>query len=565
MKKICGVIILVICLFILGGCVRSGDSDEPSNTIGIQTFATASHNETTPPTSGNDFVYSTDPDEPSFIITTVPTTAEDEPVINTTSKQEYTITDHVAGMYSTDTLNVRSGPGTEYSRIGKFYKGDEVNVTGIVSNGWYRVDYKGTEGYVSSKYLTDEYEAETTVTEATTVTTTATSVTTTAEDDEDEVIVDVLEIPSVGVTYSTLNYKNQKAVWFAYLDIDTWLAGATESSFTSEVRTAFANVKSLGCNTVYVHTRAYGDAYYHSEIFPFAGSYTGTIGDEPSFDPLEIMIEEAHALGLSFHAWVNPMRTAKAERYGEISSDYMIKKWYNSSSTNGTYIVYDDETECYWLSPAYQSVRQLICDGIAEIILNYKVDGIHIDDYFYPTTDASFDKDAFKASGESDLAKWRMDTVSGLVADIYTTVKACNPEVLFGVSPQGNIKNNINKLYADVELWCSESGYLDYIVPQIYYGFDYVLPFDTALNDWNSIIKLPNIQLVCGIAAYKVGSNAEWSSGDMISRQTDMAMSMDKYTGCAYYRYSTMFPQNSGDIALMIPELNKLSNSISKF
>ena len=257
------------------------------------------------------------------------------------------------------------------------------------------------------------------------------------------------------------------------------------------------------------------------------------------------------------------MRTTTKKRFAEIDDRYAIKQWYNSDTTNGTYLVYDSDTGYYWLSPAYSAVRELICSGVAEIIANYNVDGIHIDDYFYPTTDKSFDKLAFQVSGRSDLYQWRRDTVSLLVSDIYSTVKSCNPTVEFGVSPQGNIDNNLNKLYADVEKWCSEPGYLDYITPQIYYGYKDKLPFDSTAEAWQSLVKSPHVKLVCGIAAYKVGINVEWSSGEMLARQTNYINNLPGYSGCAYYRYNSLFAEGTDVSSLMTSERNQLQQAIA--
>ena len=341
------------------------------------------------------------------------------------------------------------------------------------------------------------------------------------------------------------------------------LSGATEAEFTEAISEAFSYVLSLGCNTVYVHVRAFGDAYYYSDYYPFTAAYSGTVGDKPSYDPLEIMITEAHKLGLSFHAWVNPMRTTTKSNYKSMSSSYTLKQWYSSSTTNGTYLVYDSDTGYYWLSPAYSAVRELICAGIAEIVSNYNVDGIHIDDYFYPTTDESFDSLAFSVSGSSNLSQWRRDTVSQLVSEIYSTVKSCNSSVLFGVSPQGNLDNNLNKLYADVELWCSTSGYLDYIVPQIYYGYSGTLPFDTTAVQWDSIVTSSTVKLICGIAAYKVGTTTEWSSGSMLSTQTDYISSLSGYSGCAYYRYGSLVADSSD--TLLSKEITNLIKSLAGY
>lgn len=576
--------ILSAVLISLFGCenikVTKGDSsittDAPSLTI--ETFASS----TTPTQSEEEDTtspyYVTLPQSSTATTsTTVPTTVSEadtavcEPV-TTPSSEEYTISDYDGVMYANASVNVREKPDADSSRIGHLDEGDKVTVTGLVSNGWCRIIFKGKEYYVNGRYLTDHYEPEETrspeteATEPTATTTEKTEITTSAttpDTTEESIIIEEIDIDTGIRSYQAINYSTQKAFWIAYLDIDTMLAGADEASFTEAVRKAMINIRFMGCNTVYVHARAFGDAYYFSDIYPFAASYSGTVGVRPGYDPLEIMIREAHNLGLSFHAWINPMRTTNKTRFGQMSDSYAIKKWYSSSSTNGKYIVYDSDSGYYWLSPAYTAVRELICSGIAEIVSKYDVDGIHIDDYFYPTTSTSFDKDAFKASGYSDLSAWRREIVSQLVRDIYSAVKFSNSTVEFGISPAGNISNNLNRYYADVARWCSEDGFLDYIVPQIYYGYTDKLPFDQTALDWQSIVTNPRVKLVCGIAAYKVGSNTEWRSGDILARQTNYVNSLPGYSGCAYFRYGSVFEYESGELALDINEYSKLAEALA--
>ena len=471
------------------------------------------------------------------------TESVDESSDTETQGDGYTITDAEGTMRVTDSLNVREEPDASSRKVGQLSAGDIVTVTGIVSNGWVRIIYEREERYVSGEYLAiipDEPGQNT----------------------QPTVQPGLLSGTN---SYSALNYDEQKAVWFAYLDIDEMLRNAGKTQFTASVGDAFDKVVSLGCNTVYVHVRSFGDAYYYSDYYPFTAAYSDQIGVRPSYDPLEIMIEEAHDRGLSFHAWINPMRTTTRQRLREMSSDYLLKQWYDSDTANGTFLVYDSGTGYYWLSPAYTAVRKLICSGVAEIVLNYDVDAVHIDDYFYPTTSASFDKAAFEASMAFNRASWRREIVSTLVKEIYSTVKSCNSSVLFGVSPQGNIENNRDNLYADIETWCSQSGYLDYIVPQIYYGFRDKLSFNDAAAQWSDIVKLNDIKLVCGIAAYKVGVNSEWSSGSILSLQTNYIAALPSFDGVAYYRYGSLFGSASSSEKLMRTELSSLVQAIASF
>ena len=581
MRKSVLLFTLIFTILTLTSCTqRTTDEASIQGSITIETYASVS-TKTATSESETAPVYSTIETSDSTVTTTPDSDAETTAVVETEVSADYTITDYEAIIYAINSVNVRQFPDADSDRICHLDKGDSVNVTGIVSNGWYRIEFKGEEYFVNGRYLSDIYEEDeevtttvattTATTAATTITTTistVTSATTTTASDEDVDIDDEVDVDEIvsqlgSNSYTALNYSTVKAVWFAYLDIDNMLAGATEAEFTESISEAFAYVESLGFNTVYVHVRAFGDAYYYSSYYPFTSAYSGTVGDKPSYDPLEIMVAEAHKLGLSFHAWVNPMRTTTKKNFESMSSSYILKQWYSSSSTNGTYLVYDSDTGYYWLSPAYSAVRELICSGIAEIVSNYDVDGIHIDDYFYPTTDESFDKLAFSVSGSSDLSQWRRDTVSQLVKEIYSTVKSCNSSVLFGVSPQGNLDNNLNKLYADVELWCSTTGYLDYIVPQIYYGYNGSLPFDTTAVQWENLVTSSSVKLICGIAAYKVGTTTEWSSGSMLSKQTDYISTLSGYSGCAYYRYSSLVASSSD--TLLAEEISGLIKSLASY
>lgn len=572
---------IFLALMLLCSCSVStakDNIDPPSVTIETYNTFNTPATTTEPTIPSTTPQVTTTPASSEELTTTTPPTTEESVTVSSDdepSLDDYVIADYESMMYANASVNVRALPDADSDRIGHLDEGEAVDVTGLVTNGWYRIRFKNGEYFVNGRYLSDTYEYEVTTESTTTVTTTQTTVTTpsttkttvtTTEPDYEYEIED--DVPNIFIgsnSYSALNYDVQKAVWLAYLDIDSMLLNATQEEFTSKFRDAMIRIASMGCNTVYVHVRAFGDAYYYSNYYSFTAAYSGTMGKRPSFDPLKIMVDEAHKLGLSFHAWINPMRTTTDKRYSEMSDDYTLKRWYDSKFTNGTYLVYDSSTKYYWLSPAYPAVRELICNGIAELVLNYNVDAIHIDDYFYPTTSSSFDKEAFKASGASDLTLWRRGVVSQLVSQMYATVKACNPSVLFGISPAGNISNNTDKYYADVITWCSSRGYMDYVVPQIYYNYGDKLPFDTTLIDWQNLVTEDSISLVCGIAAYKVGTTSAWSTGDVLKRQTDDVNSLQRYNGVAYYRYASIFLADSDVEDLMNREISNLFMSIALF
>ncbi len=365
--------------------------------------------------------------------------------------------------------------------------------------------------------------------------------------------------------YKALNFREQKGFWITYLEYMSILKNKSESSFAKSVGEYFDNISALGFNTVYVQVRAFGDAYYDSELFPAGEQYNGTIGSGSGFDALGIMVKAAHERGLSVHAWVNPMRLMTSAQIENISDKYQIKNWYDNK--NGTYIVKSGDR--WYLNPAYDEVTELIADGISEIVSGYDVDGVQIDDYFYPTAAADFDKAAYSASGTAlSLSDWRLENVNKLVKKLYKAVHSANSTAVFGISPQGSVENDY-KAFADVRTWCSQSGYCDYILPQVYFGFENAtLPYADVISEWSGMVKNSNVKLVIGLAAYKIGvtdnyagakGKNEWTeNNDIISRQMKLAETLGNYGGVALYRYESVFAPASDVSKAVSKELENI-------
>lgn len=169
--------------------------------------------------------------------------------------------------------------------------------------------------------------------------------------------------------------------------------------------------------------------------------------------------------------------------------------------------------------------------------------------YFYPTQEESFDTAAFKESGNSDLKQWRTENIDNLVKGVYNTIKNVNPNIIFGISPQGNIDSDCNVLYADVKKWCSEEGYCDYIVPQIYYGFENEsLPFENTVNEWLKLNTCDNVKLIIGICTYKIGKEDKWAGSGknewketkgIPAKQAEFVFK-NKTDGIAVYSYESL-------------------------
>lgn len=311
--------------------------------------------------------------------------------------------------------------------------------------------------------------------------------------------------------YAPLNFSYVVAEWLPYMRYEEMMSGRSAEEFRSAFRGYISGAKSEGVNTVYLHVHPCGDAYYRSEIFPKGVSLTG------DYDPLAIMLEEAHALGISAHAWINPLRCQTAEQMQELPGDFIVKKWVDDPDCRIAKLV----NGRWYLDPAYEETDRLLCRCIAEIIGNYDVDGVHIDDYFYPEPDVSFDAEEFAESGSDDLAEWRLGNCSRMVKAMYGAVKSADSRVQFGISPQGSISGNYNSQFADVRLWCGSEGYCDYIVPQIYFGFrNESCPFAETLALWEDMTS-DKVRLVIGLGAYKLGKPDKWAGAAGENEWTD--------------------------------------------
>lgn len=290
-----------------------------------------------------------------------------------------------------------------------------------------------------------------------------------------------------------------RGLWLPYMEYAGIMYGKSEEEFRTAVRERFSAAKAQGINTVYLHVHPCGDAYYRSVVFP-SGTYLD--GD---YDPLAVMTEEARASDISPHAWINPLRCQTTEQMQELPESFIIRRM----TDNGQAKPVGDR---WYLDPSYPEVRQLVCDCAAELLDGYDIDGIHIDDYFYPTTDPEWDSAEFAFSGASDLARWRTDNITVMVKALYDTVKAHDSSAEFSVSPQGNITADYETQYADVRLWGGTEGYCDTIIPQIYYGFlNETCPFEETLRQWEEIVSGSGVRLVVGLAAYKQGAEDRWA------------------------------------------------------
>ena len=367
--------------------------------------------------------------------------------------------------------------------------------------------------------------------------------------------------PDESPTYNAVwtSVGDFRAVWVAtVLNLDfPSRQNLSATAMKREADAIIARAAELGLNAVILQIRPTGDSFYDSDIFPWSHWLSGTQGQGiDGFDPLQYWIEACHAKGIELHAWLNPYRIIHTQTN---SSDpetlapnnpvrlrpELAVGWTAPNGNRGLF-----------LDPGLPDARKLILDGVAEIVRKYDVDGIHIDDYFYPGTNFD-DAASFARYGNGmALADWRRENVNELIRGIQAVIRESNHDlrknVRWGISPTAIWKNGSNDpdgvpttrgqesyhaLYADTRRWVMEE-WVDYICPQIYWyiGFE-TANFEPILDWWIDLCKDYDVDLYIGHAAYREDQNDQpprWN-GEMI-RQLELVESHEVVKGSIFYR-----------------------------
>lgn len=351
-----------------------------------------------------------------------------------------------------------------------------------------------------------------------------------------------------------------RGVWVSSVyNLDYPSSPTTDSDkLKAEADEILDNCVKWGLNAVFLQVRPSGDALYKSDLFPWSKYLTGSVGTAPQdgFDPLEYWVEAAHKRGLELHAWINPYRITRSKdtEWNSLPSTHPAKM-------NPDWVVkYSDGN--YYFDPGIPEVRDLVTRGAVEIVQNYDVDGLHMDDYFYPGTDFN-DAATYQKYGSSfsNIADFRRDSVNQLVAQLDTAVHNIDPDIQFGISPSGIWANkstdprgsNTNgsehyvSSYADSLYWI-ENGLVDYIIPQIYWEIGHKLAdFATLADWWNDAVAGSDVHLYIGMGAYRCADNPTgvWTTTDPLFDSLAYLENKDNVGGCVFFRYGSI-PAVSG-------------------
>lgn len=323
-----------------------------------------------------------------------------------------------------------------------------------------------------------------------------------------------------------------KGVWVATAYNIDWNNKDSQSQYIEDLDL----IKDIGLNSVIFQVRPMGDAFYKSEYSPWSKYITGNLGEEPSYDPLEFAIKEAKSRGLKFHAWFNPFRISSdanfnVEKYlEELPSNSKLKM-------NPQWIV--KYGKYHWINIGEPEARDYAIDIIKEVVKKYDVDGVHIDDYFYPYPVSGIefpDEEAYLKYGDGYLSKadWRRDNVNKFVKKLSSEIKGTKKKVEFGISPFGIWKNKVEEggagtkgLSSYHDLYCDtvnfiENEWIDYVIPQLYWDINSEnTPYNKLADWWAEKTNGKKTKLYIGHAGYKDFSEDEIKNQIMYNKSNE--------------------------------------------
>ncbi len=367
--------------------------------------------------------------------------------------------------------------------------------------------------------------------------------------------------------YEPLNYEYVKGTWlYQYQYSGLFRADGKqrdEASYRELVTKICQNLQRDGYNTVFLQVRGHGDSFYPSKLYPPTLYVVDSYESEFAYDPLKIFCDIAHEHKISLHAWLNPYRLLLLSQMASVPDSYLTKQWYNEKE--GDYVILMGDGR-YYANPAYPEVQQLVIDGAVEICTNYEIDGIHIDDYFYPSgVQDTFDLLAYADMGNGrTLKQFRYDSVNTLVKGMFDSIHGVNPNLKFGISPAGNMDNNRGYLSADIDTWCTTPGYIDYIAPQVYWSFDYkadFAKFDICSTSWGNLVTCEDVDLIIGMGLYRT-VNPTFSSTDPgwylykdnVKRMLEFTYDFEPADGFIMFDYCSMYDIYTGEYNTSISE-----------
>ena len=302
--------------------------------------------------------------------------------------------------------------------------------------------------------------------------------------------------------------------------------GLSEDEQTQQIRSLVDVAVRARLNALMVQVRPEGDALYASGLEPWSRFLTGVQGQSPGYDPLATFLAEGHKRGITIHAWINPYRAA-SNANSSLSRKHEVYELGDAVHRIGTAL---------WLDPGDARVRAHVVAVVQDLVERYALDGVILDDYFYPYPSRTLPRGTFpdaatysrykQQGGTLTVEDWRRNNVNLLVRDLYSVVKNSRPRALFGISPFGiythgepaDVHADLDQyrdLYADPVKWM-QAGWVDYLSPQLYWRDGGAQSYSSLLRWWRSpTINPRGVPIYPSIALERLGSGFNWPSGEI--------------------------------------------------
>ncbi|WP_346870088.1 family 10 glycosylhydrolase [Clostridium sp. UBA5119] len=366
---------------------------------------------------------------------------------------------------------------------------------------------------------------------------------------------------SVMNTTAFADTKEMRGAWISTVWNLDWPTVGARNNVAQQKQEYIAlldKLQAAGLNSVIVQVRPKGDALYNSSLNPWSDILTGTQGKNPGYDPLAFMIEETHKRGMEFHAWFNPYRiTTSGTDVNTLASNNMARKNPSWAIAYNNALYYD---------PGNPQVVNYLVETVAEVVKNYKVDGIHFDDYFYPSKSFNDDTSYSKYGNGINKDDWRRANVNTLIQKVHAKINSINSSVSFGVSPRGIWKNassdpagsatnggqSYYDIYCDSVAWI-KNGWVDYINPQIYWTFENsAAPYGVLVDWWAKQVQGTNVKLYIGHDVSKT------EVSNQIEKQVNYSRANSEVDGNIYFR--AKFISENSTLQSKLKQLNKVTH-----
>jgi uncharacterized lipoprotein YddW (UPF0748 family) len=353
-----------------------------------------------------------------------------------------------------------------------------------------------------------------------------------------------------------------RGVWVATVDNIDWPSkpGLPVEKQKEEMLRILDRSRELNLNAIVFQVRPAGDALYASELEPWSAYLTGEQGKapEPFYDPLAFAVEEAHARGLELHVWFNPYRARHPSEKGPFGKTHLSQTHPDLVKKYGKYL---------WMDPGEKAVQDHSLAVVADVVKRYDVDGIHLDDYFYPYKEKDEagnildfpDEPSYARYREAGgtLAKddWRRENVDTFIRRMYEETKAAKPWVKVGIAPFGIWRpgnppqiqgfDPYAELYADSRKWLQE-GWCDYFTPQLYWPVGQTAQDYPTLQKWWIEQNTVGRHIWPGLFTSRVGDSSRNWEASVIAKQIEASRAQPGATGNIHFSMKAILQERPG-------------------